>query len=79
MPMTGTPTLDERRRAAGLSIAGLARRARVPYRRTWAATAGGAPLADDEIARIEAALAAAAGAPTDDRPTTGSPATAGVA
>jgi hypothetical protein len=53
---TDRPTLDDRRRARGLTIAQLARLAAVPYPRIWLALTGGHPLADDEAARLEAAL-----------------------
>ncbi len=56
---TPTATLDHRRRAAGLSVAALARLAQVRYSRCWMATTGGAQLTEDEMDRIEYALAQA--------------------
>jgi hypothetical protein len=61
MPTDTAPTLNDRRRARGLTIAQLARLTAVPYPRVWLAVTGGCPLADDEAARLEAAL-------TDRRP-----------
>jgi hypothetical protein len=56
MPTDTAPTLDDRRRARGLTFADLARRAAVPYQRLWLAATGGHPLTDEEAARLEAAL-----------------------
>jgi hypothetical protein len=48
-------TLDRRRRAVGLSMAALARGAKVKYWRVYQ----GAELTDDEITRLEAVIDAA--------------------
>jgi hypothetical protein len=54
---TDSPTtLDDRRRARGLTIAQLARLTTIPYQRVWLAATGGHPLTDDEATRVEAAL-----------------------
>lgn len=75
--VTSSASLDARRRAAGLTIAEMARLAGVPYRRLWPTFAGGGPLDRDELARVELALDAAAGAlPIDDKLTTNSSAAA---
>jgi hypothetical protein len=58
---TDSPTLDDRRRARGLTIAQLARLAAIPYQRIWLAATGGHPLTDEEATRLEAAL-------SDDEP-----------
>jgi hypothetical protein len=53
---TDSPTLDDRRRARGLTFAALARLTAIPYQRVWLAATGGHPLSDEEAARLEAAL-----------------------
>ena len=49
-------SLDERRHAAGLSMADLARIAGIPYQRLWRALTGGDGLTEDELAHLDAAL-----------------------
>jgi hypothetical protein len=53
------PTLDERRCAAGLSVAALARAARVRYFHVWIACTAGAALSRLEQRRIAAVLRSA--------------------
>ena len=56
MPAGTAPTLDDRRRPRGLTIAQLARLAAVPYQRVWLAATGGHPIDDEEATRLEPAL-----------------------
>ena len=48
--------LDERRRAAGLTVARLARLSGIPYQRVWLALTGGNRLTVHESDRLEAVL-----------------------
>jgi len=64
---TECASLDERRRAANLTVADLARRTRVAYRRLWPAVTGGARLTKGELARIETVLTEAEATDTNGR------------
>ena len=51
-----TRSLDERRRATGLTVAQLARLTSIPYQRLWRALTGDNGLSEQESDRLEAAL-----------------------